>query len=199
MRRAFFFVWAVLTVAAVFAETKADVRDIVDHPFSMDLASGGKMELKVRSGDVRIVGTDENRISVELSGRNLDRAREVRVRLEEKHGVTHVRVTGGPHSELTITVRIPKETDLYARIPYGEVHVENVIGNKDVAIHAGDLTVSVGDPADYGSVEASVSTGDLDGRAFGQSKDGLFRSFHKTGSGRYSLRAHVGAGDLTLE
>jgi len=26
----------------------------------------------------------------------------------------------------------------------------------------------------------------------------LFRSFHKDGSGKYKLRAHVGAGDLTL-
>ena len=199
MRRAFLLLCALVAAAPVFSETKADVRDIVDHPFSVDFASGGKLDLKVRSGDVRIVGTNENRISVELSGRNLHRAREVRVQLHEKAGTTRVRVTGGPHNELTITVRIPKETDLYARVPYGEVRVENVLGNKDVAIHAGDLTVDVGDPAEYARVDASVSTGDLDGRAFGESKDGLFRSFQKTGSGKYSLKAHVGAGDLTLE
>lgn len=199
MRRAFFFVWVVFIAAAVFAETKADVRDIVDHPFSIDFASGGKLHLKVRSGEVRIVGTNENRISVELSGRNVSRAHDVRVQLEEKNGLTNVHVTGGPHNELRITVRIPKETDLYARVPYGDVRIENVVGNKDVAVHAGDLTVDVGDPADYGRVEASVSTGDLDGRAFGESKDGLFRSFEKTSNGKYSLKAHVGAGDLTLE
>jgi len=199
MRRVFLLVCAFLTAGAAFAETKADVRDIVDHPFSIDFASGGKLHLKVRSGDVRILGTTENRISVELSGRNLSRAHDVRVQLQQKGDLTEVHVTGGPHNELRITVRIPKDTDLYARIPYGEVRIENVVGNKDVAVHAGDLTVDVGDPADYGHVEASVSTGDLDGRAFGESKDGLFRSFEKTGNGKYSLKAHVGAGDLTLE
>ena len=33
---------------------------------------------------------------------------------------------------------------------------------------------------------------------FGETKDGLFRSFEKTGTGHYRLHAHVGAGDLNL-
>jgi hypothetical protein len=33
---------------------------------------------------------------------------------------------------------------------------------------------------------------------FGESRGGLFRSFEKSGNGRYKLVAHVGAGNLTL-
>jgi hypothetical protein len=94
---------------------------------------------------------------------------------------------------------MPRITDLYARIPYGEVHVEGVEGNKDISIHAGDLTVSVGKSSDYGHVDASVMSGELDGEPFGESHGGLFRSFHKAGSGKYRLHAHVGAGQLTLQ
>jgi len=48
-------------------------------------------------------------------------------------------------------------------------------------------------------VEASVTTGSIDASAFGGSRDGLFRSFQKSGNGKYRLVAHVGAGDLTLK
>jgi hypothetical protein len=33
---------------------------------------------------------------------------------------------------------------------------------------------------------------------FGESHGGLFRSFRKSGTGKYKLVAHVGAGELTL-
>jgi len=198
MRRLILFLCSVLVAAAGSAATKAEVRDIVGHPFSADFASGAELRLHIRSGEVHVVGTDQNRITVELSGRKVEEAHDVRVRLAEKKGVTDLRVTGGPKNELTITIRVPKATHLYARIPFGEVHVEGVEGDKDISIHAGDLTVSVGRPADYARVEASVMSGELDGEPFGEERGGLFRSFHKNGPGKYRLYAHVGAGQLTL-
>jgi len=47
-------------------------------------------------------------------------------------------------------------------------------------------------------VDASVNAGDVEASPFGESHGGLFRSFKKSGSGKYKLHAHVGAGDLTL-
>jgi hypothetical protein len=46
--------------------------------------------------------------------------------------------------------------------------------------------------------DAPVMSGDLETAPFGESHGGLFRSFEKSGSGRYKLHAHVRAGDLTL-
>lgn len=196
MRRTLLFLCAIFAASAAFAE--ANVERSAGNRFSADFASGGRLRLRIRSGDVHIVGTDQDRISVDLSGKNAYRAGEVRFRVKEKNGATDLRISGGPHNELTITVRIPRRTDLWARIPFGDVEVENVEGNKDIALHAGDLTIDVGSSADYSVVDASVNTGDLNGRPFGESKDGLFRSFHKEGNGKYRLHAHVGAGDLTL-
>jgi hypothetical protein len=146
-----------------------------------------------------VIGTDQDRISVELSGKKVHEAHDVRVVISEKHGVTELKVSGGPKNDLTITIRIPRTTDLYARIPFGEVHVEGIEGNKDISLHAGDLTVAVGRSSDYGRVEASVMSGELDGEPFGEEHGGLFRSFHKDGPGKYRLHAHVGAGQLTLQ
>lgn len=198
MRSAFLFSCALLAAAAAFAETRVDVRDVVHHPFSTDFAAGHRLRLHVRSGEIRIVGTNENRITVELSGRKAYDAGDVRVRMTEKDGDAVLRITGGHKDEITTTIRIPRQTDLFARIPFGDVSVENVEGSKDIELHAGDMTIGVGNPSDYSHVDASVNTGDLDGRPFGESKEGFFRSFRKQGDGKYRLHAHVGAGDLTL-
>jgi hypothetical protein len=181
------------------AQTKLEATDIADHPFSEDFASGGKLRLHVRSGEVHVIGTDKNKISVELSGKKAYDAKELKVRLERKDGTADMRICGGPRNDLTITIRIPTNTDLYARIPFGEVHVENIVSNQDVELHAGDLTVAVGDSAAYSHVDASVISGEVDAVAFGESHGGLFRSFKREGSGRYRLHAHVGAGQLTLQ
>jgi len=188
---------AVLTPVCV-AQTKLEATDIANHPFSEDFASGGKVRLRVRSGEIHVIGTAENKISVELSGRKAYDAKKLKVRLERRDSTADMRISGGPRNDLTITIRIPTNTDLYARIPFGEVHVENIAGDQDVELHAGDLTVAVRDSAAYSHVDASVFTGEVDAVAFGESHGGLFRSFRKEGTGRYRLHAHVGAGQLTL-
>jgi len=58
--------------------------------------------------------------------------------------------------------------------------------------------MDVGNPEDYSYVEASVTSGGIEAVPFGEDHGGLFRSFHKTGNGKYKLHAHVGAGDLNL-
>jgi hypothetical protein len=191
---------AALLSPPCFAQTKVQATDIVNHPFSVDFAPRGRLDLRVRSGDVRVVGTDQATISVDLSGSMVHdaRTRDLKIVLERKDGDAKMRISGGPKDGLTITVRIPAKTDLRARIPFGEVAVVSVTGNKDVWLHAGDLTVEVGDRAAYSRVDAFVFTGEVDAAAFDESHGGLFRSFHHTGQGTYRLHAHVGAGQITL-
>jgi hypothetical protein len=198
LRSSFLLVCAALLAPGCIAQTKREATDIANHPFSENFAPGGKLRLRVRSGEVHVIGTDENKISVELSGAKAYDARRLKVRLERKDSTAEMRISGGPRNDLTITIRIPSNTDLYARIPFGEVHVENVASNQDVELHAGELTVDVGDSADYSHVDASVITGEVDAVPFGESHGGLFRSFRMDGTGRYRLHAHVGAGQLTF-
>jgi hypothetical protein len=199
LRSSFLLACAALLAAVCIAQTKLEATDIANHPFSKEFASGSTLRLRVRSGDIHVIGTDQNKISVELSGKKAYDARDLRVRLERKNSTANMRISGGPRNHLTITIRIPKKTDLYARIPFGAVHVENIASNQDVELHAGELTVDVGNAANYSHVDASVFTGELDAVPFGESHGGLFRSFRKDGSGRYRLHAHVGAGQLTLQ
>jgi hypothetical protein len=188
-----------LSVASGAAQTKLDVKDIENHPFTADFHSGGKLRMYLRSGDFRVVGGSDNKITVRITGRNADRASDVRVQLEGSNDSADLTVSGGPKNDLEVIIEVPKKTGLFVRMTAGNLELKHVVGDKDAELHAGELIIEVGDASDYSRVDASVYSGGLEASPFGESHGGLFRSFHKEGGGKYHLHAHVGAGDLTLQ
>ena len=57
----------------------------------------------------------------------------------------------------------------------GQVTVEEVKGDKDIEIGAGQIAISSIHAGDYRSVKASVGAGEVQAQAFGADKGGLFR------------------------
>jgi hypothetical protein len=188
-----------LSVASGAAQTKLDVKDIENHPFTADFNSGGNLRMYLRSGDFRIVGGSDNKITVRITGGNAYRATDLRVQLEGSNNLANLTVSGGPKNDLEVTIEVPRKTGLFVRMPAGNLELRHVTGDKDAELHAGELIIEVGEASDYSRVDASVYSGGLEASPFGESHGGLFRSFHKEGNGRYHLHAHVGAGDLTLK
>jgi hypothetical protein len=81
----------------------------------------------------------------------------------------------------------------------GQVKIEEVKGNKDVEIHAGQVSISSDHRWDYKSLDASVAIGQVDAQVYSTDKGGFFRSFHKENAeGEYHLRAHVTTGQIEL-
>jgi len=189
---------AVLFAPVVAAQSKVEATNLPDHPFQVDYPSGGQLNLHLRSGDIRVVGRNDNKISVRVDASNLDKAREVKVRFERLDHSGELSISGGPRDNIQITVEVPKVTALFVRMGAGQLEISDITGDKDVQLHAGDLLVEVGDPANYSHVKASVTSGDIDAPAFGEDHGGLFRSFEKSGNGKYRLHVHVGAGELAL-
>ncbi len=200
MHKAIYFIsLAILAVPLAAAQTnKIEVSDLGDHPFRVDYPSGSQLTIHVRSGDVRVLGSSENKVTVKVDARDPDRAREVKVRFERLDNSAGLRISGGPRNDVRITVEVPKSTGLFVRMPFGQLEISDVVGDKDVQLHAGELIVHVGDPSDYSHVDASVNSGGLEAPPFGEDHGGLFRSFEKSGNGKYRLHAHLGAGDLRL-
>jgi hypothetical protein len=197
---------AVVAVCGAFAlpvlsdstVTKLELKDLQNHPFVVDCPSGSHLRLRFRSGDFRVLGRGDNKIAVRLDGKNAYSAQDLTVRFKRSGNDTDLRIYGGPRNGLQVTVEVPASSMLFVRMPAGELNVEGVSGDKDVELHAGDLSIAIGSASDYARVDASVITGGLEAPPFGESHGGLFRSFEKHGTGRYNLHAHVGAGDLTL-
>lgn len=170
-----------------------------ERTFEAPFQPGGDIRMRLRSGDIEVRGGDSPVLRVSCHMQHPERAKEVAIAFEPGGKSGTLSIHGGPNNDIRFRIEVPKNTNLYVRSPAGDVSVSGVVGDKDVEIHAGDLVISVGDAADYRHADASVYAGDLSARAFGVSKDGLFRSFDKDNpGGKYRLHAHVGAGDLVL-
>ena len=137
-------------------------------------------------------------MTVDLAGKNVDKIQDVKGRFLVANNVAEFHLSGGPKSELQIIIHVPKNSDLTARIFAGDVSVHGVMGNKDFDLHAGQMTIDVDKPEDYGDVDMSVNAGEVDVEIFGDSKGGLFRTVSRRGEGKYRLHAHVGTGQLSV-
>lgn len=178
---------------------KMEVTNLPDHPFQVDYPSGSQLSIHVRSGDVRVVGSNNNKLTVRVSAKDWEKAKEIKVRFERLENSGELDISGGPKDDTQITIEVPRATGLFIRMPAGQMEISEVTGDKDVELHAGELIVGVGNPADYSHVDASVITGGIEAPPFSEDHGGLFRSFQKNGHGKYKLHAHVGAGDVTLK
>src|SRR5262249_47241767 len=99
---------------------------------------------------------------------------------------------------LAFDITVPRQSDLHVRLSAGDLTIEDIRGNKDIELRAGDLRIDVGRADDYKRVDASLWAGDIKASAFNIFKGGLFRSFDWAGNGSYRLHAHLMAGDLHL-
>ena len=185
-----------LLVAAPESQSNRDSRPSgeLERPF----VSNGRVTMDLSAGEYCITGRPDARIRMEWSVRR-GQLSDVRSQAEVR-GQEAVISTDGPGGggSLRARIQVPMRADLHIRMTAGELHIEGVEGNKDIAMHAGELHVDVGRPDDYQRVEASVWAGEVDAQAFGVSKGGLFRSVDLRGDGSYRLDVSLKAGEVRL-
>lgn len=170
-----------------------------DGPFQTDLSRVTTLRLHLRDGDFRIVGSDSNEITIHTDGKNRGLAKKIQVQLKRSGNSLDIVFSHVPKNEFQVTIAVPRETNLYARMRAGDLSVNGIAGDKDLELLAGDLSIQVPDPAEYGPVDLSVRFGDVSGEQFGNPKGSIGNSLKRDGSGRYRLHAHVFAGDLLLK
>ena len=185
---------AVCLAAAVAAAQDRGTSGSLERPF----AGGGRVKMDLVAGDYRISGGSDEKVRLDWRVRDADALPRVRAKAEV-HGHEVSITTDGPSSRgLKFDIQVPRHSDLYVRLSAGDLRIEGIRGNKDVALRAGDMDIDVGSAGDYGTVHAALWAGDLHASAFHVSKEGLFRSFSWNGGGKYRLDAHLMAGDMRL-
>jgi hypothetical protein len=183
-------------VAAPASQTTGDAR--TSGSLERAFAINGRINMDLSAGDYRISGVQDNRIRLQWSVRDPDQLSKVSVRADVRALDASISTSGPSNSHLKVVIQVPAQADLYVRLTAGDLRVEDIRGNKDIELHAGDVDIDVGRPEDYHHVEASVWAGDLTATPFRVSKGGLFRSFDWNGNGPYRLHARLKAGDLRL-
>jgi len=182
---------------ALVSAQDAKIEEIGKSPVEVKFSAGGQLHMDLCSSGIELKGTDEDVLRVSFWPQG-ERTSDVRVRLETRGGRGDIKVVGCPHNNFQMKIEVPKASNLYVRMFAGELEIRGISGDKDVQLHAGQLTMEIGEASDYAHVDASVNSGELDARAFDVEKGGLFRSFERSGPGKYRLHAHVGAGELDL-
>jgi hypothetical protein len=192
MRTAAFVLLALSTVFVNAQDSRLE--EVGKNPVEAKFVSGGQIRMDLCSGGIDLVGKDEAKLRVSYDPDRDD----VKVRIRVSGDRADLRVSDCPHNNFRMTIEIPKSSALYVRMMAGELNVRDISGDKDVVLHFGQMTMDVGKPDGYGHVDASVNSGELNASAFNIEKGGLFRSFDRSGPGKYRLHAHVGAGQLEL-
>ena len=160
--------------------------------------ANGSVRMDLVAGEYRITGSQEPRVRIDWSVNDAAALRKVRASAEARSGELRITTDGPSNKDLKFRIQVPDQSHLYVRLSAGDLKIEDIRGNKDVELRAGDLRIDVGRADDYKNVDASLWAGDIKASAFRVAKDGLFRSFKWNGPGAFRLHAHVLAGDLYL-
>ena len=192
--------WTILALRSPgLCESEPVTANLREQPFEANLPSGKTLHLQLHDGDYRIVGSDDDKILIKADGKSLELAAKIKVQFKRNGDQVDLKLSHVPKHELQVTITIPKSTNLYGRMRGGDLSVEGVAGDKDLQLTGGNMTIQIGNPADYGHVDLSVRFGDVSGDQFGDPKGWLGNSLKHEGSGKYRLHAHVFAGDLVLK
>jgi len=162
---------------------------VTEKPF----AAGGKIDMQLAAGGYIVRAASDNVVRVTLAG-NATAAVDV----STQGAQANVVVRDTSRHNFKATVEVPQAADLVIRLSAGELKVESIAGSKDIESNAGNVDIVTGDSSGYASVDASVQAGDIKAEPFGDSRSGLFSKLSWSGKGKYTLRARLIAGNLTL-
>lgn len=181
---------------AGFAETETTC----GHGWEAPLRARSALTIHSRPAGLEIVGTDKAAIHVTCVSKRPAEAEQIHMRFAEhdENGTLTVRGRSNEGS-VEIRIEVPRKTSLRIRMPAGQVKVDEVAGDKDIDVYAGQISISSTHLWDYRRVHASVDIGDLKAQVYGADRGGFFRTFSKQSeTGEYSLHAHVMTGQIEL-
>ncbi|MFZ1015271.1 MAG: hypothetical protein WAN28_18145 [Terracidiphilus sp.] len=161
------------------------------------------LRIDSRPAGLQIVGSDQDAIHVSCTAGSDATMRNVVLHFSPTATGGKLSIEGErflrENNGLQVKIEVPRRTNLSVRMLAGQVTVEEVKGDKDIYLGAGQIVISSIHDGDYRSVNASVVVGQVQARAFGADTGGFFRSFsRKNASGDYRLEAHVTTGQIDL-
>src|SRR5690242_19639544 len=147
------------------------------NPTTLPFASGGVIVMKISQGEIEVVGVAEDRIRVTWQAKGRSFEGKAKVRLEQPAGNQALVAIEGWDDRLRYRIEVPRRSDVAIHMRAGELKVGGIDGSLDIDLIAGEINLSVPDPARYKAVRASVTAGQLTATPWRTDESGLWRSF----------------------
>jgi hypothetical protein len=166
-------------------------------PIEKTFQSDGRVYMRLSAGEYLIEPRQDDKLVVAWEVRDPSDARYAKAGIGIEGRDARIE-TEGPSNGFDVKIGVPVRSDLFVKLTAGELTVKGVEGHKDLKALAGEIRIDVDDSAVYRSVDAAVMAGEIQARAFGGHKGGLFRAFEWKGDGKYDLKARLTAGEIHL-
>jgi hypothetical protein len=194
---------AAAALLACTIPASADTKTPCSQTVNVPLQSRAVLLIDSKPAGLQIVATDSDQLRVSCTASSDETAADASLHFSPTANGGKLSIKGPQplhgNNGLQVRIEVPRRTNLSVRMMAGQVTVEGVKGDKDIEIGAGQITIASIRDGDYRSVDASVSVGEVQARAFGVEKGGFFRSFKKNdATGDYRLLAHVTTGQIEL-
>ncbi len=182
---------------AAYAQTEANCGQTLEAP----LHSHAVLTIDSRPAGLEVIGTNEEEIRVTCTGKDVVSVGQVRIKLSGSQDYRKLTINGSTFGDnnLKIRIEVPRKTSLRVRMAAGQVTLNEIVGDKDIDLYAGQISISSARPWDYRHIDLSASIGEVKASAYGSDRGGFFRSFHRSmANGEYGLHAHVMTGQIEL-
>jgi hypothetical protein len=194
MRRAILFLavsWAFCAVPGAGAT----------HTEVVECPPGAHFRFRLRGGDVHIKrGSDPNHVVVRYTPDRRKPEDEKKVQVVSRTHDSNVQVEIRAPMSLSVDaeLEVPNPISLEVHMTGGDLTVDEVEGDKNLRLFAGDLKVDVGTLKSLRDAEVSTGIGDADVPSAGTMHGWLGHTWKYQGSGPYRLYAHTTFGDVNL-
>ena len=182
-------------------QTHLSVTDIYTHPFETDLPYDQKLTLDLRSGDYKVTASTGEKFSVRTTGDRAEKGRDVSLTFKHMNTHAELKLTGGPtnrrseHRHRGAQILESRRPPALRRSQYRRrLRRQRRRNARRRSKHRSRQSRRLR-PRRCVRRRRRLSAP----APSAKHKDGLFRSFEKSGPGHYRLHAHVGAGDLNLK
>lgn len=162
------------------------------------LKTGKGIEIRATSGNINIVGRQDNDVRVTIENVSAESAKTAHIKIDRNRNPILIEVKDLPQFA-TASVEVPRAGSLAVSMLAGELQIEDIDGDKMCLLRSGKMSINVGNPEAYKSVRAFVFAGDIHAPAFNRDTGGVWRMVTWKGPGRAVIDAHVTTGLLVLQ
>lgn len=206
---------AATTGLALLAAPAAEAAMLTTDPHVFNVTANHRVHLEFPVGELKVIPSDgskvEFHIRVKCRGRHEDRceewANELVLQSDDKNGTLHLKLEDYPkwhrsggfsvHAELYVPRKLPLEIDMGV----GELDLTGLEGDLDVDLGVGDADIRTSRRA-AGHIMVDTGIGDAEIRGTdGEAQRSGFVGSHaswRSGTGKSTVRLHVGVGDATV-